>query len=326
MQNYFINILSYKSSNVKIINANQKISAKLAFIKTEAEFKRLNTIANNKNISNENIANVIFKQLKGNESNSVIVNFINNHFFAAYKTLVELRQIMEKQNCFDYRGIKKYGYLINTILFDVIPFAENIGKRNNINYIFFNGSKSNIEHTNWHYLGTKHLFYNCTFNKSMLDDKLALILSPVALRQTIELKMQRIIGVADYYDLNGQKIFVKHHFFFDFIKKNKSHFIFEDININIIQKIFEFCNQSVHKGVMPFIWQMNYAFKYIDPLIYNSQDNFSKNWNICGSVKIKDFNTLQSNLQIELEEKFKRPEYNLYIERLTNPEAEIISL
>ena len=89
MQNYFINILSYKSSNVKIINANQKISAKLAFIKTEAEFKRLNTIANNKNISNENIANVIFKQLKGNESNSVIVNaqatnFSNSFYFLQY--------------------------------------------------------------------------------------------------------------------------------------------------------------------------------------------------------------------------------------------------
>ena len=39
MQNYFINILSYKSSNVKIINTNQKISAKLAFIKLEGQIE-----------------------------------------------------------------------------------------------------------------------------------------------------------------------------------------------------------------------------------------------------------------------------------------------
>jgi len=323
MYKEYLHILMEKARGTNYRSSKSKMSAKNAFLLTEKELRRLNTSFRSKKVSDDLIANHIFKKLRGEITDSEIDIYANNHFTAAYYSFLGLKDRMIKENNFDYRGIKKYGYLINLILFDILIFANHIGQKIDKDYYFFKGGRSNIEDSRWHYLGTNQLLYNSIFEDKMLDDKFAFIVSAVALRQTIELKMQRIIGFTDFIDLKGKKVFTKHNFLFDFIKKNKTHFEF-DINIKIIQKIFEFCNESVHKGIMPYYWQMYYAIKFCDPLFYNPNYMKGHTWNIHSAVKILKYEELKEKLEKKLQDLFPKPEFDIEIIWI-KPEAQRIS-
>jgi hypothetical protein len=302
-----------------------RMSAKEAFLLTEKELRRLNGLIRNKKITEEHLGNSIFENLRGEVNEHVVKNYVYDHFTAGYYSFLDIKEKMLKEKHFDYRGIKKYGYIISIILFDIKDFAEYIGKSFDSSYIFFIGGKSNVEYSTLHYFGTLQLLYHSILPKKMMDNKFALILSPVSLRLTLELKIQRIFGVAEFYDRKGNKTYTDHYFFFDFLEKNKSHFDLNSINIKIIQKIFTFCNNSVHKGIMPYYWQMYYATLFCSPL-FNKESSKTKNgWTVSEeNVKIKKYNELKQKLEKNLMEKFPKPKHDLYIHWIL-PEAKILS-
>lgn len=324
MEKKYIHALLEKTRGRNSENySEQNISAQEAFLLTEKELKRLNSSIRSKQLSEEHIGNSIFKSLRGEVAENEFKSHAHDNFTAGYYSLLDIKTRMIEENCFNEVGILKYGYIIANIVFDLLPYANYIGQHTDSSYYLFSGGKSNIEDTRWHYHGTMQLLYNCTFDKKILDDKFAFILSAVSLRQTIELKMQRILGVADYFDLKGQKIFTNHYFFFDFILQNKSHIDLSSLNIRIIQKVFEFCNICVHKGIMPYYWQMYYATKFCDPLFFDPDNKKRKNWSIHSSIRITNYNHLKTKLENELLEKFPKPEYELYINWI-KPEAQLL--
>lgn len=324
MEKKYIHILLEKGRNNNY-NSYPEIdmSAEEAFLKTEKELKRLNGLIRNKKITEKHLGNSIFKNLRGEVTDLEIKTYAYDHFTAGYYSFIDFKERMIKEDCFNETGIRKYGYLINDMIYDLRLFANYIGQKSDPNYSLFSGGKSNIEDSRWHFAGTCQLLYNCTFEKNILDNKFAFILSAVSLRQTIELKMQRILGVADYFDLKGQKIFTNHYFFFDFILENKEHFDLKLIDIKIIQKIFEFCNNSVHKGIMPYYWQMHYAIKFCEPLFFDPDYKTKKNWHIHSAIRITKYDELKTKLELKLTEMFPMPNYELYIDWI-KPEAQIL--
>lgn len=299
------------------------MSAEESFLQTEKELKRLNGLVRSKKVTDKHLGNSIFSTLRGQVTESEIKTYAKDHFTAGYYSFLDIKDKMIEEKCFDKDGIKKYGFIISTLIYDLRLFANYIGQQSEPTYDLFSGGKSNIEDSRWHYIGTCQLLYNCIFDENKLDNKFAFILSAVSLRQTIELKMQRIMGVADYFDLKGQKIYTHHHFFFDFILKNKEHFDLTLLDIKIIQKVLEFCNNSVHKGIMPFYWQMFYATKFCDPLFFDPDYKKRKVWNINGAIRITKYEELQQKLTANLEKLFPKPEYELHIEWI-KPEAQLL--
>lgn len=320
----YISILMDKARGTNHVTNKTNMSARDSFLKTEKELRRLNASFRSKRLTDVAIGNSIFKKLRGQISDSEIDQYANNHFTAAYYSFLDLKTRMQNENNFDDTGIKKYGYLINLILYDLLPFANHIGKKTDSGYIFFEGWKTNTQDSTWHYLGTAQLLYNSTFDQVMMDNDLALILSAGALRQTIELKLQRILGFFDFIDKNGQKVFTSHNFFFEFISDNRGHFQFDpNINMKIIQKTFEFCNESVHKGIMPYYWQMHYALKFCNHLFHDTAYVPGSNFHIHSAVKISDYPQLQNTLEAELKQKFPKPEFDIELV-WSKPEAKII--
>jgi hypothetical protein len=134
----------------------------------------------------------------------------------------------------------------------------------------------------------------------------------------------RLLGIGDFLDNNGYKVYTQHHFFFDFIRENSDHFNINPSNIKIIQKIFEFCNHSVHKGVMPFVWQMHYAILFCEALFLDSDRTIRTSWNIHSAIRITGYDGLKKKLSDQLVAMFPSPKYDLSILWI-KPEAEIIS-
>ena len=119
------------------------MSAKESFLRTEKELKRLNSTVRSKIITNEHIGNSVFKNLRGEFDEDTIKVFVNDHFTAGYYSFLFIKQKMIKERIFDYRGVKKYGYIISTILHDIRVFAEYIGKKSDPSYVFFCWRKVN---------------------------------------------------------------------------------------------------------------------------------------------------------------------------------------
>src|SRR5687768_11393682 len=118
MDRTFIHILMDRSVPIKGHKrvAKSRISAKEAYLKVEKELKRLNGHIRKKLISDEHLGNTIFQNLRRELTPAERDTVINDHFTAAYYSFIKLREIMIKEHYFDYRGIKKYGYIINTML------------------------------------------------------------------------------------------------------------------------------------------------------------------------------------------------------------------
>lgn len=317
----FIYVLKDKARNDKNKSIKSRMSAKEAFLQTEKEFRRLNSIVNKNKVSDITIGNNVFKKLRGEITDSEIDVFAKNHFAAALYSFLDIKEKMIDEGNFNHIGIKKYGFLINELLYDIVIFANHIGRKVDPDYTLIVSGKANIEHSRWHYLGTFQLMYYSIFNDKRLDNKFAFIISPVALRQTIELKMNRIVGLGDIFDNNGEKIFTKHNFIFSFIKRNRSLFDFH-MEMNIVQKIFEFCNDSVHKGIMPYFWQMFYAVKFCDALFYDP--NYQTSSSINSAVKILDYPLVKTKLEFEIKQQFPVPKYDVEIHWIS-PEAQIIT-
>lgn len=304
------------------------VPAKAAFSSTEKELRRLNSLFRNKVIPDEHIANSIFECPKfptalPPEKNTLelIKNYERNHLTAAYYSFCGLRETMEKVESFTDEGIHKYSQTIINFILDVHPFATDIGRTQDPKYNFFTSGKNPFENSRWHYEAAKQLLYNQNLN---LGYRMGAILSSVTLRQTLELKIQRILGIQHYYDTNGQNAFVNQHFFFDFIKKNMNHFEAFPVKIPILQKILTFCNKVVHRGMIPTYWQMFYAFKFCDLLFSYKIQEEAKSIHIDGAIRITDYETLKNTLLTELNERFPNPEYNLCVDWM-NPEAQIVS-
>ncbi len=298
-------------------------NAEIIYLQVEKELKRLNSLVRRKKVKDTYIGNSVFKIIRGEINDKELELYANDHFTAAYYSFIDIREKLTAAGKFDEVGIKSYGFIISNLLYDMLPFAEFIGQKENAKYCFFKGYKATIEDSHWHYMGSFQLLYNCTYDYNMLDNKFAYILSPVALRQALELKIQRIIGVGDYYDGKGEKIFTRHYYFFDFIKKYKAHFDFQDVDFGIIQKVFEFCNLSVHKGIMPYYWQMSYAIKFCDPLFFDNNPPENGSFHFHSSIKVYNYDELKLAFIRELTSQFPSPKYDLRIHWI-KPEAMIL--
>ena len=139
MKHDFLHILMDWAHGTKHRLPKSKMSAKESFLLTEKELRRLNTIVNHNKLSDKHIADSIFVKLKGEISEWEIEHFAKSHFAAAYYSFLDIKEKMIKEKCFDYRGIKKYGYLINLILFDSLIFANHLGQKIDPQYLLFQG-------------------------------------------------------------------------------------------------------------------------------------------------------------------------------------------
>lgn len=304
---------------------NKRMSAIKAFELTEKELRRLNTIIRSKVISDHAIGNTIFEIDIPNDP-LIEKRHKENHFSCGYYFYKYLKKRIQDENLYNAKGILKYGYIIELLLHDIRPFADFVGKLEDENYNFFIGGRANLEDAGWHFQGVNQLFYNCSHSTPVLDNKFACILSPVALRQTLELKMKRLIGIKILfiYEKAGKPIYLQHHYFFDFVIKHANSFIFDKrLDLKIVQKVFTFCNLSVHQGLMPMVWQMYYAIHFSQPLFYSKDDTYKNQWDINGAVKIKDYEDLNNKFLTNLRKDYPVKDVDIHID-FGKPEALVI--
>lgn len=231
-------------------------------------------------------------------------NYAKNNLSFANKCFQELVEfIKSKEPKHSANAIRKYSEIIRDYIFDLKYFVEYFEQKKNPSYVMFTGGKSYNNHSYELNLISNNLYWNACYSQNIFDQKMALNVSNFTLRQSLEIKFKRILGIYDVYNkaFNGPKL--KHEFFADFISNNSTSFELPYSNLTFLLKVYKWTNITIHNAENPLIWQLKLALDYVNPF-FNWGEGLNKDGkkvsSIFGAVKITDYDTLKQKLAQEL--------------------------
>ena len=143
------------------------------------------------------------------------------------------------------------------------------------------------------------------------------------IRQTIELRLRRALGIGHVMDADGYSIKVPAEVFLRLYRENATS-IRLPLPINIIEKIYDWTNAYVHGGIVFYIWQIEWAHHLLQRL-YNPPRGLGGGYNRYGAIQIdRDFHQSASiHLMAILNE---RQHGSIRVIPVNPPECEIITI
>jgi len=209
---------------------------------------------------------------------------------------------------------------ITEYVFDLKPFVEELERRNNPNYNFFEGGKSTSDMAVMMFKEAKTLFWSSIYKDvNPVSHRSALNLSVFALRQALEIRLRRAIGIYKILDekLNNAKL--SHDFYIDFFKNNTDIFTLKIPSITNLSKIYKWTNYSIHTGFMARVWEIQYAFDYCSNLFNPDSYEHGKGWSIHSAIKISDYAELKKRFENKV--KIMYPNSSWDFTYMESPEA-----
>lgn len=272
-----------------------------------SDFKKLRNDLIKKKLSDE----CIISQVYGNSSNDKVC-YSRAQFLLAYKWFFE---ILHPQFTNGNISKDKFIEFLNIFIFDLNIYVNTLLDESDSRYPFIRGGKSIIDNTTAMFVNSRCLLY-----KGEASIRTSTLISPFTLRQALEVRVKRMIGLDYVLDKNNDSIRFRHDFIWDFLK-NQNDIIKIDTTIPLsrIYTIYSWTNLSIHTGIIPNIWEVAYAYEYCMPIFQSGEDD--THWNINGVAKIKDLKLLQERFKEALKKEYEKAEHFIFN---NNPEAMIL--
>ncbi|MCZ4303852.1 hypothetical protein O4G98_03825 [Zoogloeaceae bacterium G21618-S1] len=181
--------------------------------------------------------------------------------------------------------LRKFSPLVHDYLHDLRPIVEYLERRKDPDYEFFRGSKS-YQPMGWQLFRASRQLAVMTVNSAIrIDHNVSHIAAVFMLRQALEVKFERIIGVS-LLDKWYQSPKLRHGFHYGFIKDNLSYFEFASVDFARLEQIYKWCSVLLHQAIQPFAWQLPYAFSVTEGLFDSDPVTETGHWSIHGGVRI----------------------------------------
>lgn len=250
-------------------------------------------------------------------------DYVKISLFAAKQTLSNLiGQIKATHGGLSNKNIKLYRNLIYDLLHDITPFINHYEQKTDPTYDFFTGWKSYATSSFETFMIAKGLFYNSVFRTNPLPYKESQGMASMAIRQSIEIKTKRILGISK---INKNKKKLSDYGFkrlFDFIEANNTDIIYTPIDFEILKAIYKWSCAYIHNGDISYLWQTETALSYLKPFFASGTHVGPKTTTSAfGSFQLHNFNTIKANLNT-----FVGPDYTIEYLPDNQVEALIVSL
>ena len=247
------------------------------------------------------VAGVIFREKKPFKTKNEADQYCKCHLFLANQWLKFLIENAIKVNGkASHRRVLKFEEHIQDFMHDVKPFIEYFEKKSNPEYSFFKGSKYYGQQSWQIFRESRELYWISTQDKFTCSYRMTINLSIFSLRQALELKFQRIIGIYAIYNKKFEEPKVKYGYYSTFIEKHLTTIQTKYSSFNDLTKIYKWTNRTIHTGFMPYIWEQWYALELADLLFSAYDENEDGSWSVHGAVKL----TNHENLKIEFVKDF----------------------
>lgn len=206
-------------------------------------------------------------------------------------------------------------------IFDLAPFMDQIMKKKDPKYQFIGGGKSYSQSSIWMFREACNLFWSSTVtDKNPLSHMSAVSLSVFALRQAVEIRFRRAIGIVKVVDeasLNDAKL--RHDLILEFVAENLDLIELKVVSMTNLAAIYKWTNFSIHNGIMPKMWEIQFALEYCRKAFQPDAHDPKKGWSIDSSIKIKDYDELKRRWEKKVNENCVGRQWHfLYLDK---PEA-----
>ncbi|MDE0538060.1 MAG: hypothetical protein OXH94_04945 [Rhodospirillales bacterium] len=264
-------------------------------------------------------AQMCFRRLTTFRTTAEFTNFLRTNLEVAvphFKQLAnEIRRVKGKTHAnlmANSRGVTDY-------IFDLKGICEPLEQKKNPSYEFLTGGKSYHTHSFRLFLASRGLAYGSKLfdSKINLESRVAQVLSVFALRQAMELKFRRLVGVEIRNQKNATPR-LRHDFHYEFIVNHPHFYKFVAVKFDVLKIIYEWANEVVHQAYVPDIWQLDYAHSICDGLFRPQEVKPGKAWSIYNAVEIRQLDQLRQEFAAEFYAEYRHGFWGMYWE---DPEA-----
>ena len=243
----------------------------------------------NKSYLDEYLIGAVFKTEIYFKTDSEINQYCKCQLFLADLWLKSLIKKIERDGGLSHNRILRYKDHIGDFLHDIKRFIEYLERKKNKDFVFFEGSKYYGQYA-WQIFSESNVLYWLKSNeKSSLSHRSAINLSVFTLRQSLELKFRKVLGLIYIHDKNGTSAKIKHEYIPEFLEKNLTELEVNYDSINGVIKIYKWTNSTIHTGIIPYIWELDFALDYCSNLFTPDESSSNGYWSIHSSVKIKNY-------------------------------------
>ena len=252
-----------------------------------------------KSLSEEYLISNVFLRSKMFKADSEISAFCRCHLVAAHREFKKLAHLFRdpSTNKFELARMLPFKEFIADFVFDlieIIPFLE----RKTVGFLYFRGGKAPDVHSWRLYQLSLELASQSAIVSAgpRFDHKGAQIAAIFVLRQAMELRFQRIVGVFPL-DSKGNEPKLKHGFQFRFIVEHPHHFVYRGFDLSSLKPVYDWCSEIVHAAYQPYAWQIAWAQDIGGRLLRPQNSQPGKGWNLANAVEVIDVDKMQSDYE-----------------------------
>lgn len=201
---------------------------------------------------------------------------------------------------------EKYRELILSLLFETLIFLQRFFYIVHDKEVDYGRFKVNVAEPVQFYLLAESIFEKNLKEKHISTD----VIRPTSIflvRQAIESRIKRILGIKSIYTKQGSVPKIRNEFYFSFLKKHSKQ-IEIPIDITVLEKIYSWTNIYIHYSIVPPLWKMEWAIRICGIFFKEYKDENS--FHIYGGVKVSK--ELWKNMRQSL--KSSIVEYNTELE------------
>ncbi len=288
----------YRSSfaNTSVKNRSKGISIDNAVYDFRSRLEEMKKMHKVGDYTTSELVGQCFGRTKRLKTETERTTYCRSHFALALLCFDNLiKDMRHGSKTISHTILKRYAEIIVDYLFDLKAIIEHLEQRHNLHYVFFEGSSSQTPMTWQIFRLSQQLALQSTFKGSTfhMDHMVTQIASTFVLRQALETKFSRLVGVGFYNSLYASPR-LDHSFHYNFIKDNLAAFRSQNVNFALLRKIYDWCNEIVHHAFRPYIWQNAYAHLICRDLFRPVATPPGAAWSINNAVEINDVLAMQS--------------------------------
>ncbi|WOE77519.1 hypothetical protein RZO07_19625 [Pseudomonas protegens] len=232
----------------------------------------------------------------------------------------------ELSSCGDEEGLallRCYSDCLMDYFFDLKRPIEFLQCKTDANYIFFDGSKSYSSFSTHLYRFSQALAHVGKDQEKMVSSyhKEKQIAAAFVLRQSLELKFERMVGVV-FYDKNLRSPRLRHGFHYSFALENPSLFSFPKFDFALLNSVYDWCSTVVHRAYQPFMWQLGYAHELCDGIFDWGEMAGGAGHTWVGGVRVLDVDDMrQKFIKYFYKEEESKKSKSIWLVNFQSPEA-----
>lgn len=228
-----------------------------------------------------------------------IDDFCKINLIASKETLDRLiLRISRHSGGLNYYNIRKYREFILILISDLKSIVEKFEKKNDPNYDFVRNSYPSIIEADKIYSMSKDFLFKNSLQDLYLNSLHLLGLSVLNLRQSIEIRTKRAVGVYKVININKCRNDFGFKELINFIESHKQLVTYDSFSFDVLKSIYNWSSDYIHNAILPMIWQVEHALLEIDNFYSPGTHTNTKGlqWSKYGKIKIHDYEKLKKEL------------------------------